>query len=107
MAESGDQEHRTAAYKLMLSIINYDLSSEPVNRRVSMLFDPDWQLYLSVAKKNNINDSHPDGTSESLAQCSCREFDSGKAKTDAFQVDRSLSSKFAREMRGLAFGANR
>jgi hypothetical protein len=107
MAESGDHERLTAAYKLMVSVINYDLSSEPVNRRVSALFDPDWQLYLSVAKKNNIRDSHGDSPSESLAECSCREFDSGKAKTDAFQVDRSLSHKFAREMRGLAFGANR
>ncbi len=107
MAESAEPGSRNAAYKLMLSVINYDLSSEAVNRRLSTLFDPDWKLYLRVAAKNNIYDSHGAGVSESVAECSCREFDTGKAKIDAFQADRSLSNKFAREMRGLAFGANR
>lgn len=107
MADSSERAKRTAAYKLMLSVINYDLSSEPVTRRISDGFDPDWRLYLDIAKKNDIHPGAGDGVDESVADCSCREFDSGKAKTDSFQRDRSVGNKLAREGRGLLYGANR
>ncbi|MDQ6678939.1 MAG: hypothetical protein M3Z09_16775 [Acidobacteriota bacterium] len=107
MADSSESEKRTAAYKLMLSVINYDLSSEPVTRRVSEDFDPDWRLYMDIARKNDIHSGAGAGVDESLADCSCREFDSGTAKTDSFQRDRSVGNKLAREGRGLLYGANR
>ncbi len=107
LADSSESDKRTAAYKLMVSVINYDLSSEPVTRRTSDGFDPDWRLYLDIARKNNIRSLDVDGVDESLGACSCREFDSGKATNDAYREDRSLMNKLAREGRGLLYGANR
>jgi hypothetical protein len=106
MADSGVRSQEVLAFKVMTSVINYDLSSEPVTRRITEAFDPDWQLYIEVARRNGI---HLDGEagSELLAACSCREFDAGLVKVDAFRQDRSLRQRLLREGRGLFHGANR
>ena len=96
------QETRTFA-RVIMGVIE---EAEAITRRISENFDPDWQLYLDVARKNGI---HLDGGagSELLAACSCREFDEGVVKVDAFQQDRSFKQRLVREARGLLHGANR
>jgi hypothetical protein len=107
MADSGNGEERLLAFKLMTSIINYDLSSEPVHRRISDAFDQDWKLLLEVSQKNGLHLPDQDLLREPVAMCSCREFDEGKAKQDAFRENQSGWHRFARESREIVFGANR
>ena len=107
MAASEDHNRKVAAFKLMTAVINFDLSSEAVARRTSELFDPDWQLFLDVAQKNGVKIPTTEAARETLADCSCNAFNAGKAKVDAFQQDRGVGQKLAREGRGFLFGANR
>lgn len=107
MADSEDPQRRVMAFKLMTSVINYDLSTEPILRRTSDGFDADWQLYLDVARKNGLHPAATDAAPELLGACSCREFDARPGTQDAFQQDRSVKHKLIREGRGLLYGANR
>lgn len=107
MAESGEQRRQVIAFKVMTSVVNYDLSSAPVTRRTSEDFDLDWQLYLEVARRNGVHLTDGDVAPEFVAACSCREFDAGLMKIDAFQQDRSLKQTLVREGLGLLYGANR
>jgi hypothetical protein len=107
MAASEDHSKKIVAFKLMTAVINFDLSSEAVARRTSESFDPDWQLYLDVARKNDVKIPITEAAREKLADCSCNAFNAGKAKVDAFQQDRGVGQKLAREGRGFLFGANR
>src|SRR3954452_10706687 len=106
MAESADETPRRAAFKLMASVINFDLSSEPPERRNVQAFDKDWQLLLHVAEKNNLavqNTIEP----ESLEACSCQSFDKGVERKDALQASRSFPQKLMRAERQLATGPTR
>ena len=58
LSESRERRQKAPAYKLMLAVIYYDLSSEPVSRRVASAVDPDWQLYLDVAKRTTFFYGH-------------------------------------------------
>ncbi len=107
MAAADDHNKQVAAFKLMTSVINFDLSSEPVSRRMSDGFDADWHMFLDVAQKNGVKIPEVEKSREKLADCSCREFDAGKVKNDAFQEDRALNRRFTREMRGLVNSPNR
>ena len=108
MAESGERRKELVAFKLMTSVINYDLSSAAITRRTSESFDSDWQLYLDTARRNGIHVADHDAVTEPVAGCSCREFDAAGGKVvDAFQTDRSVTQRLAREGRGLLHGANR
>ena len=55
LSESSEQTSRQTAFKLMASVINFDLSSEPTERRTVQDFDEDWQLFLHVAEKNLLS----------------------------------------------------
>jgi len=105
--KSGERNRNVIAFKLMTALINFDLSSEPVVRRTSAEFDPDWQLYVEIAQQNGLPAGDSDGARESLASCSCREFDAGTVKADTFQQDRSMRNRLVRQGRGLLHSANR
>jgi hypothetical protein len=107
MADSSNAEERLLAFKLMTSIINYDLSSEPVHRRISDAFDQDWKLLLEVSQKNGLHLPDARLLREPVTICSCREFDQGKAKQDAFGENQRYWHWWARESREIVFGANR
>ncbi len=107
MADSSNAEEHLLAFKLMTSIINYDLSSEPVHRRISEAFDQDWKLLLEVSQKIGLHLPGERLMREPVAICSCREFDEGKAKQDAFGEGQSYWHWLARESREMVFGANR
>lgn len=107
MADSDDSEKRLLAFKLMVSVVNYDLSSEAVHRRLTGAFDQDWELLLDVSKKNDLNVPGTDLMTEPISVCSCREFDQGKAKQDVFGEGQGYWRWFARETREMVFGANR
>jgi hypothetical protein len=107
MADSGQSGEQMLALKIMISVINYDLSSEPTHRRTSEQFDQDWQLFVDVAGKNGVRLLDGDFLREPLQVCSCREFDEGKADSDAFGEALGLWHWFARQGQALVLGANR
>ena len=93
MANSGDSTVKAIAFRLMTSVVNYDLSSAPAARRTTEGFDADWKLYLHVTRKNGVRLDSGNSDGELVADCSCREFDAGIAITDSFQQQRSLHQK--------------
>jgi hypothetical protein len=107
MVDSDQSDQQTLAFKLMTAVINYDLSSEPAHRRISEAFDPDWQLFLSVARKNGLLLANEDILREPVQACSSRQFDEGKAITDAFAEAQGFWRSVGRESRETVFGANR
>jgi len=107
MADSDQPDKRLLAFKLMTSVINYDLSAEPVHRRISQAFDEDWRLYLEVAQKNGLRLPGETPPHEPIESCSCRQFDEGKAVLDAFGEADGFWNWLGRESRSTAFGANR
>lgn len=107
MAGSGDRLRQIAAFKLMASVINYDLSSEPASRRISDRFDPDWQLLLSVAEKSGLRVGAEGAVRESVGACSCREFDEGTVTIDSLGQERRPVRRIARQGRELLHGPSR
>ena len=107
MADSGQPDQQIPALKIMTSVINYDLSSEPAHRRTSEAFDRDWQLFLDIAQNNGLRLLDEDLLREPLQACSCREFDEGKADSDAFGDALRFWHWSAREGQKIVFGANR
>jgi len=106
MAESADETPRQAAFKLMAAVINFDLSSEPPERRNVQAFDKDWQLLLHVAEKNDL--TVPSTVAEeTLERCSCSSFDLGAEHRDALQASRSFPQKLMRAERQLVTGPTR
>lgn len=107
MARSDDRKLQATAFRTMIAVINYDLSSDPFHRRMSTEFDQDWALFLDVAEKCGLSVPAADPARESLAECSCREFERGAEQQDAFADARRLSRKMARLGREAAFGRNK
>lgn len=107
MSGSGDRMQQIVAFKLMTSIVNYDLSSEPAVRRISERFDPDWNLFLQVAQQNGVHLPADGPVRESVEACSCREFDNGTAKNDILGEERLLTRRLARQGRELVLGPSR
>ena len=107
MSASGDRMQQIVAFKLMTSIVNYDLSSEPAVRRISERFDPDWKLFLQVAQQNGVRLPAEGAVRESVESCSCREFDNGTAKNDILGEERLLTRRLARQGRELVLGPSR
>ena len=108
MAESGERKKQLVAFRVMTSVVNYDLSSSSITRRTSASFDADWQLYLDVARGNGLHIADKDAAAEPIAACAVREFEAAPGKVqDAYQQDRSVTQKLVREGRGLLHGANR
>ena len=107
MADAADRETQRVAFQLITAVVNYDLSSLPAKRRAAPEFDSDWNLFLEVGRKNGIRPAAGDRTSEAVQACSCREFDAGISKVDAFELDRSLFHRFTGELRDLLNGPNR
>jgi len=107
MADSGQPDQQIPALKIMTSVINYDLSSEPTHRRTSEAFDRDWQLFLDIAQNNGLRLLDEDLLREPLQACSCREFEEGKADSDAFGEALRFWHWSAREGQKIVFGANR
>lgn len=106
MAESADETPRQAAFKLMAAVINFDLSSEPPERRNVQAFDKDWQLLLHLAEKNNLTGPST-VAEETLERCSCNSFDQGAEDRDALQASRSFLQKLMRAERQLVTGPTR
>ncbi|MDQ6705055.1 MAG: hypothetical protein M3Z85_03700, partial [Acidobacteriota bacterium] len=107
MADSDDRMRQIAAFKLMASVINYDLSVEPASRRISELFDRDWQLLLTVAEKNGLRVGSNGGVREGVGACSCREFDERKSTIDSLGQERQPLQRLARQGRELLHGPSR
>lgn len=107
MADSSQPGQQILALKIMTSVINYDLSSEPTHRRNSEAFDTDWQLFLNVAQKNDVRLLEENVLREPLQVCSCREFAEGKTNSDAFGEALGYWHWLAREVQRTAVGANR
>lgn len=87
MAASTELPDRAIALRLMISVINYDLASEPKNRRIAAAFDKDWLLFLDVTERGGLRLASD--RVDSLEGCSGREFAEGTARVDAIQVERS------------------
>jgi len=107
MVDSRDSSRVIMAFRLMTTVINYDLSSEATSRRTTESFDPDWQLYLKVAQANSLLVLPGDTAHESVQVCSNREFQGGSAKSDVDEEARSLKSWLAREGRRLLYAPTR
>lgn len=107
MAQGTDREQQVIAFKMMTSVINYDLSSEQPHRRNTEQFGADWKLFLEVARRNSLSVPTEGPVVESTADCSCREFDEGKAKHDATVDDKNAWHTVTRDVRDTLFGANR
>ena len=107
MSDSGSAVNQVLAFKLMTSIVNYDLSSEPVHRRITDAFDEDWKLLLEVSEKSGLHLQGDALLREPVAACSCREFDEGKSEQDSYAAGKGFWQGFARESREMVFGANR
>ena len=103
MADSGDSSQEVVAFRLMTTVINYELSSEAPARGITGSFDADWQLYLDVAEANSLRVPQADPANESVQSCSSREFQKGSAKTDAYGDARSLKGRLVREGRELLY----
>ncbi|MDQ6707635.1 MAG: hypothetical protein M3Z85_16865 [Acidobacteriota bacterium] len=107
MADAPDRASRVMAFRLMLSVVNYDLSSEPDHRRTSEEFDQDWTLFVTVARKNGLRVALDDVAPQGVAGCSCREFDEGRANRDALADSLGFSRGLARGGREIVFGRTR
>jgi len=103
VAESSEPVPRETAFKLMASVINFDLSSEPTDRRTVQAFDQDWQLFVDVAEKNQLSVGGA-ATDETLEACSCRSFDTGAEHKDALQKARGFPQRLMRAERELVTG---
>lgn len=103
MAESSEPILRETAFKLMLSVINFDLSSEPTERRTVQAFDKDWQLFVHVADKNQLSVAGA-AADKTLEACSCRSFDTGAEAKDALQEARGFPQRVMRAERELVAG---
>ncbi|HVJ04745.1 MAG TPA: hypothetical protein VM578_03650 [Candidatus Saccharimonadales bacterium] len=106
MSQSAEPSDRAVAFRLMLSVINGDLASEPAKRRNSGTFDEDWQLFLTVSARDGLDLSGSDAASESLAVCSIRQFDGGR-RTDAVQDDQRVLRRIKRWSRQVIFSPAR
>jgi hypothetical protein len=106
MADSSDRQDQATAFRIMTAVINYDLTSEPVHRRASDDFGRDWDLFLLAAEKNGITVSADSAAHESLADCSCREFDANTGTRDAFAESLAVHRRLARTGREIIFGRN-
>jgi len=102
MAESSEPILRETAFKLMASVINFDLSSEPTERRTVQAFDKDWQLFVQVADNNQL--SVGAAADETLEACSCHSFDTGAEHEDALQEARGFPQRVMRAERELVAG---
>jgi hypothetical protein len=107
MTNAPDRELRVTAFQIMLSVINYDLSSEPASRRTSEEFDQDWTLFLNAAQRNGVRVPVGSVAPETVVDCSCREFDSGTTSRDVFGKTLGFSHKLTHEGREIVFGRTR
>jgi hypothetical protein len=107
MVESGEQALRETAFKLIASVINFDLSSEPTDRRTVQAFDEDWQLLVEVAEKNQLSVPSEAASREALETCSCRSFDTGVEHKDALKEALGFTHRVMRGERELVTGPAR
>lgn len=86
MAGSGNFDLKATAFRLMTTVINYDLSSVGMARRLASSFDPDWHLFLEVAQVNALDFPQTSPSYEGVEACSSHEFQPGSATTDLFKM---------------------
>jgi hypothetical protein len=89
MAQSIESRKHAVDFRLMISVINYDLASEPKNRRLAPVFDRDWHLLLDVAEQNGLSLAADSAAREGLEECSSRESEKNIAVVDAIQQERA------------------
>jgi hypothetical protein len=107
MADSDNLDSQLSAFRTMLAVINYNLSSDPVRRRDAEEFDADWELFLHTAEMVGLRVPEGSPARDSVVACSCREFDSGTASRDAFADRRNGRARAARFARALVFARAR
>ena len=104
MAESSEHTVKETALKLMVSVINFDFSSEPTDRRTVQAFDKDWQLFIHVAEKSGLSVQSATARNETLEACSCNQFNAGVERQDALQESRGFTQTIMRAERDLVTG---
>lgn len=105
MTRSEQPSDRLAALRLMISVINYDLASEPRNRRRSASFDEDWKLYLNVAQGTGML-VEPEAR-EGLEECSMRELRGNPTKVDAIKEESAIGRQMVSWFRRLVVSPSR
>lgn len=103
MAQSSQPVQRESAFRLMTSVINFDLASDGINRRTTGRFDRDWELFLQVAESNGIAVTR----GGSVESCSCQAYDAGEAKRDAYAKSSSLPGYVGRQVRNIVYSPAR
>ncbi len=103
MTQSDDSADRAIAFRLMMSVINYDLMSEPRYRQTSAGFDQDWQLLLSTATAEDLRLPLAEQIREGMAECSDKQFAAGRASTDAVRKSMSPVSQMLVWMRRVVY----
>ena len=107
MSASLDPAQRRAAFQLMTAVINYDLSLDSDQRRSADKFDADWALFLAVSAKVSLHLPVDPSLTQTVADCSCRQFDSGSSSRDAFSESQRPAHQLARNFRTLFYGPAR
>jgi len=104
LSESDEPASRETAFKLMASVINFDLSSDPTDRRTVQSFDQDWQLFLHTTAQTHLKLHGSEASGETLEACSCNSFDTGTERKDALQEAREFPQRVVRAERELVTG---
>jgi hypothetical protein len=104
MAESGMSHLQVSAFRLMATLMNYDLTSDPIDRTTAERFDQDWQLFLETAARNGV-DAGPEQAS--VEACSSREYEDGTARSDACEESVRPPAYVLRELRTIVYSPMR
>lgn len=104
MAESGMSHLQSSAFRLMTTLMNYDLTSDPIDRTTAQRFDQDWQLFLETAERSGVDDGPEQASVEA---CSSLEFEDGTARTDAFEKSIHPPAYVLRQLRTVVYSPMR
>ncbi len=105
MTRSKLTSERLTASRLMTSVINYDLASEPRNRRRSSSFDDDWNLYLDAAQGAGVP-VEPEER-EGVEECSMRELRGNPTRVDAIKEESAIGRQMVSWVRRLVVSPTR
>ena len=100
MADSGVRQLQSSAFRLMATLLNYELTSDPTDRETTEHFDHDWQLFLETAARNGI-DPGPEQTS--VEECSSLEYDKGASRTDDFGESMKTPAYLLHQLRAIVY----
>jgi hypothetical protein len=100
MADSGVRLIQSSAFRLMTALINYELTSDPMDRGTTEHFDRDWQLFVETAARDGI-DPGPEQTG--VEACSSLGYGKGAAKADELEESTSLPGYLLHQLRAIVY----